>query len=231
MKKGLFLLFSGLICFGAFAQKRTIITYGVAAHFGTKDTNALLGNAAAGAEPDSLANSFREAMKELLTTFSQEVNMEAWREGPFVVTRELNAGQGKLYKHYHVDHLDFIVIDSSAYNQSGKVDSTVLSMDYRKDKNWQVAYTVTKTREQKTILNYPCTLYKIEETRKTAVNEKPDIRTFAVWATKDIKPAVSLHAVLGLYQKLLPFLTPLEIEQRSLRAPNSYQRVWARSIK
>jgi hypothetical protein len=44
-----------------------------------------------------------------------------------------------------------------------------------------------------------------------------------VWVTEDIKPAVSVYAVLRLYKKILPIFTPLEIKESPTKEALSYQ--------
>lgn len=228
-----------LLCFllvfalSATAQKSKIITYRIQVYFDGSDVDNLMKEVKKerGEEEDSFSNVL---LKELKLFIEEKVNnsalpdLIAWREGANVVTTESKEPNGKLKKYYNVDNLEFIVIDSLA---SGKVETFRNSMDYRTDTSWNMVYNVKETSEKKNILGYDCSLFTIEETKKTGIGSKADNRTFAVWATTQIQPALSVHAVLGLYDKILPNLTPLEIEERFLEARQSHQKITAISIK
>ncbi|HVG41174.1 MAG TPA: hypothetical protein VM888_06135 [Chitinophagaceae bacterium] len=219
---------------GVYAQKGKVITYVQTITFSPLDIEGLVKEVAAekGDVPDSSLLTAMSNMKELSGIISgQKIIMEAWRTGNDVVTREVNNAAGKIYKYYNVNTLAFKVIDSFTYKKINKVDTFSTSMDYKKDPQWKVEYSITKENKRKKILQYDCTLYTIVQTKKWSSEAEAEKTIFTIWATTQLKPALSTHALLGMYSKVLEDHTPLEIEIILAKSPNSVHKIEALEIK
>lgn len=149
-----------------------------------------------------------------------------WREGDEVVSVEPGTGEGKIYKYYNVHSLQYKVVDSLTYRKLGKVDSLVTSMDYRRFRGWKVSYSIKKLKGTQKILGYDCVSYRIVETKRTADGQGARQREFLIWATDAIRPALSTHAVLGFYEKVLPDHTPLQVRE----IPNGAKGTFGQSV-
>jgi hypothetical protein len=145
--------------------------------------------------------------------------MQAWRKGNLVITSSVQEGQGLIKKFYDLNSQKFMVIDSVLYQKSGRVDSTVVWLDCYREPGCTATYRVEKKKGIKTILGYRCVNYIIEE----EISNKDANRIILVWVTEEIKPAVSVYAVLRLYKKILPIFTPLEIKESPTKEALSYQ--------
>lgn len=226
-----------IACFNFFvlsAQKSKIITYNTEIKFGDESVNALIKEVES--ERDDIDSLKKIQMHELTKGIFDMVNAETfshtqvWRDGDWVITREIDRAEGKIAKHYHVNTLEFMVIDSFIYRVIPRIDTFKTSMNYKVNKDWQIRYDVKKTKQRKNILGYSCRLFIIKE-NKVIHEDGPEERTFSIWATKEMKPAISAHALLGLYQKLMEKYTPLEIEKTSNKMPGGFQRLTAIDIR
>jgi|GEM_PF-4560124 len=76
----------------------------------------------------------------------------------------------------------------------------------------QYQYLIEETSTDSLVLGYKCKKIKVKEFAVKTHNEV-EIRSFIIWATKEISPTVPIYAVLWLHKKVLQDFTPLYIEE------------------
>lgn len=206
------------------SQKKTVITYVLQVKFAETTVDSLLNDMNGNSDEyimDEPRDTFMKKMNALFNLFQMNDTILVWRQGAEVVMTQPNIPD-KVYKYYNINTLEFRVIDSFTYRHLNKVDTFQYSMNYKSNPDWKVSYKITKTGTKKRLLGFTCRHFMVEEL-KLIKGDDPATRVFSIWATKKIKPSFSTHAVLSLYDRVLSKYTPLEMEQRFLRAPNSFQ--------
>lgn len=209
------------------AQKKVMITY---THESRMQFKTEVETTNVEAEEDEFGFGDLKALLDSIAK-PQATYLSCWRQGGDVVMVRKETGSTPLHTYFDVDKLVFKVVDSSNFEELGKADTIITPWYFKNNPDWQVTYNVTKNNKHKKILDYACELYTIEEIKITERNGKPDKRTISLWVTNAIKPAISTHAVLALYDKVLGNFTPLEAEiTRVTENGGTYQKLTAIEI-
>jgi hypothetical protein len=203
-----FFCITAQICFG---QKSFTMHYRAIAHF---DSNAFkkmadsisLGKAKEEGKDsiDAQARGLLDAFTVMFDSLSLSSMIEdsyVFREGDFVYKKR----EGFLLLKYDLTSLDFFTIDSVNYPITQKVD---IKTYHYNDTSYRYKQTITD--ESKKIHGYDCKKLIVEEYDV----ERNETRILTIWATRDIKPALSIRAVCGLNKKIFEDYTPISFIEK-----------------
>jgi GLPGLI family protein len=126
-----------------------------------------------------------------------------YREGNFVYHKKDDRPVMK----FDLTNLSFVTLDSTGYPLTQKV--IVRTFQYNES---AYRYKQTLTNESKKIHGYDCTKLIVEEYDV----EYNYTRVLTIWATRDIKPALSVRAVCVLHTKIFDEYTPITFIEKGL---------------
>jgi hypothetical protein len=139
--------------------------------------------------------------------------MHVYRENDEVVIKQFRwFSQRQSGIRYNTQTLMLTRIESVTY---GKIDSVIVTKSMLTDTlilSNRVEYTVQFTKEIKTVLQYKCQKIIVTAISKTSSGIS-DSTQYEIWATKVIKPAISVNAVLLFKKAILTEFTPLEVKE------------------
>ena len=242
MSKTIYLLFFILASLPSIAQKRITIVYKSSIYFEKADFQKYIDkevNELGIAQSDSLKKIANEIMEDYLNGLDSLINknpsdslmMHVYRENDEVVIKNLGGSpKGRAGFRYNTKTLMLTRIDSVTY---GKIDSVIVTKSMLTDTlilSNRMEYTVQFTKEIKTVLQYKCQKIIVTAISKTSSGIS-DSTQYEIWATKVIKPAISVNAVLLFRKAILTEFTPLEVKEIMGVATNSYHLTSATEIR
>ena len=146
----------------------------------------------------------------------------AYRENEEVVVKDMGGlAKGRSLFRYNIKTLLLTRIDSIKYHKIDTVNVTKNQLTDTSNLLNRVNYKIQFTKEVKKIMGYKCQKIYVVPLNKAA-GVLSDIQQYEIWATKDIKPAISVNAVLLFCKAILTEFTALEIKEIMKDAPNSY---------
>lgn len=203
-----FFCLTASICFG---QKPVTIHYRATAHLDANNFKKMADSVSLEKAKEEGKDSIDAQARELLDAFAGMFDSLSlspmiedsyvFREGDFVYKKR----EDFLLLKYDLTSLDFFTIDSTNYPLIQKVD--IKTYPYN-DTSYR--YKETITDESKKIHGYDCTKLVVEEYDV----ERNETRILTIWATRDIKPALSIRAVCGLNKKIFEDYTPISFIEK-----------------